>query len=208
MTFWCYLRWVIGNEGGFIHKSFVGRFVGGVAKRGLQFAAASGIPVVSQVARGVSSFTAGGSRNRAFISARSSQLTRGRTTTRLLPAGLTPKGPGGILGAIPGVPGGVTGFQVDAMPMTGGECPKGFHLNKAEYFLKSEGMVVPTRSRCVKNRHRNPDNGRASMRAASRLLARKRHSDKIDDALSSLVKRRSPRKKSASRPVGPLIVQN
>ncbi len=32
---------------------------------------------------------------------------------QFLPPGITPKGPGGVLGALPGVPGGVSGFAVD-----------------------------------------------------------------------------------------------
>ena len=209
-----YFRWVLSNEGGFLHKSFIGRAVGGLAGRGLQFVGAAGIPGLSLAARTVRSFAGGGSRNAGFISARSAAITRGQTTTRLqaqgasisLPPGLTPTGPGGIIGALPGVRGGVSGF---AQEPTDGVCPKGFHLNKAEYYLKSENAIIPERSRCVKNRHRNPDNGRASSRAANRLLARKRHSDRIDAALESLVKRRAPRRKKAGAAVHtPLIVQN
>jgi len=196
-------------EGGFIHRSFIGKLVGGVVKTGIRAVGVSGIPLVSQVARVASSFTSGGSRNRAFITARSAQLARGAEQLRSFRGPRLPEsGPMDQNRAF-----GITPQDQlrDSLSFQSqdGTCPKGFHLNKAEYYLKSEGRVVPERSQCVKNRHRNPDNGRASRRAANRLIARKRHQDRIDDALSSLVKKSSRRSRTPkARPVGPLIVQN
>ena len=208
-----YLRWVFGNEGGFLHKSFIGRAVGGLAGRGLQFVGAAGIPGVSLAARTVRSFAAGGSRNAGFISARSAQVARGREAIRQHRARASQASRFGVQVGPVAELARARRFGADleaaaAQPSVDGICPKGFHLNKAEYYLKSEDTLVPERSRCVKNRHRNPDNGRASSRAANRLLARKRHSDRIDAALESLVKRRAPRRKKSGAIHTPLIVQN
>jgi hypothetical protein len=46
--------------------------------------------------------------------------------------------------------------------------PRGYHLNKTGYFLKS-GQYVPPRSRYVRNRSRNPLNPRALRRSISRV---------------------------------------
>jgi len=84
-----------------------------------------------------------------------------------IPPGLRPKGPGGIVGMFPGVPGGVTGFAEDHHASQ--FCPpRGFHLNKSSYFLIS-GEFVPARSRFVRNRKMNAANGRSQDRAIRRL---------------------------------------
>lgn len=46
--------------------------------------------------------------------------------------------------------------------------PRGYHLNKSGYFLKS-GTYVPPRSRYVRNRTRNFANGRALRKSISRV---------------------------------------
>lgn len=189
---------------GFLHKR-IAKF----AKTVTQIVGATGIPVVSQVARIGGSFLRGGSQSRAFLDARAVQRARGRAfdrRSRLLPPGLIPRGPGGLIGAVPGVPGGVTGFQQDTGLAAAGACAKGFHLNRSSYFLKDGSFVAPM-SRCVKNRRRNNDNGRAAMRAARRLLGRKKSQDAIDKALRAFSPPRRS-KPSVSPSKGTTIVQN
>lgn len=84
-------------------------------------------------------------------------------------------------------------------------CPKGFHLNKSAYSLK-DGRRIAERSLCVKNRRRNNDNGKAALRAARRLVGRKKHQETIDKALRAIApsKRRSSPKPAAR--LGPTIV--
>lgn len=84
-------------------------------------------------------------------------------------------------------------------------CPKGFHLNKSAYSLK-DGTRVEERSLCVKNRRRNNDNGKAALRAARRLVGRKKHQQTIDKALAGIApsRRRSTSKKAPA--VGATIV--
>jgi|SRR5689334_16458371 len=49
---------------------------------------------------------------------------------------------------------------------------KGYHVNKSTYVRRKGGLkLVPKGSVCVKNRHRNPTNGRALRRALSRAYA-------------------------------------
>jgi len=79
-------------------------------------------------------------------------------------------------------------------------CPKGFHLNKSAYNLK-DGARIEERTLCVRNRRRNNDNGAASLRAARRLIGRKKQQDKIDEALKGIIKparRRSSPKQIAA----------
>jgi len=186
---------------GFLHKR-IARFAGKVAGVGLRIAGAANIPLVSGAARLGGSFLRGGSRSRAFVEARAVQKARARRQGRTFGAP-QPTGPGGIIGLFPGVPGGVTGFAQEA---TGGECAKGFHINKSGYHLKDGTFIAPM-SRCVRNRRRNNDNGRAAMRAARRLLGRKKSQDAIDRALRAFAPAR--RRKAASAPTkGTTIVQN
>lgn len=71
-------------------------------------------------------------------------------------------------------PGGKSGFQeVSAEP------PKGFHRNKAAYFLK-DGTFVPKGSRFVKDRRRNPLNPKAASAAISRLESSQKAIRRID----------------------------
>lgn len=78
-------------------------------------------------------------------------------------------GPGGFIERL--VPGGKTGYEVD-VPMNGKGAPKGYHLNKSDYWLK-DGTFVPKGSRYVKNRRRNPLNPTALRRAVGRVDAGK-----------------------------------
>lgn len=55
----------------------------------------------------------------------------------------------------------------------------GTHLNKTGYFLKS-GQYVAPRTKCVKNRRRNPLNPRALSRAMGRLASAKRAAKALD----------------------------
>lgn len=85
-------------------------------------------------------------------------------------------------------------------------CPKGRHLNKSSYTLK-DGTRVEERTLCVKNRRRNNDNGQAAMRAARRLIGRKKSQDTIDRALRAIAppsRRRSKAREPAQR--GPIVV--
>jgi len=84
-------------------------------------------------------------------------------------------------------------------------CPKGFHLNKSSYSLK-DGTRIEERTLCVKNRRRNNDNGKAALRAARRLVGRKKHQETIDKALRAIAPRSSRRSKSAPPARGPVIV--
>lgn len=97
-------------------------------------------------------------------------LPGGGTGFTTLPSGLIPKGPGGIIGAMPGVPGGVTGFAQDGLcPAEPRVCPpRGFHINKSSYFLR-DGTFVERGTKFVRNRRLNNANGRAQGRAITRL---------------------------------------
>ena len=189
---------------GFLHKR-IAKFAGRVVRTGLNVAGAAGIPGFSQGARLARSFLRGGSRDPSFREARGRALGRGRGGTQFaLPAGLRPKGPGGIIGLLPGVPGGVSGF---AGAEATASCPKGFHINRSGYHLKSGEFVAPM-SRCVRNRRRNNDNGSAAMRAARRLLGRKKSQDRIDQALRAFApsRRRTTSKKAGL--AGTTVIQN
>jgi hypothetical protein len=90
-------------------------------------------------------------------------------------------GPGIVQQPVPGligkaqrfVPGGATGFESVA-------CPRGFHPNKADYWLQ-DGTYVPKGSRCVKNRSRDPLNPRALRRAVARVDADKTWQSKLSE---------------------------
>jgi len=97
-------------------------------------------------------------------------LPGGSTGFTTIPDALIPRGPGGIIGAFPGVPGGVTGFSRDGdCPAEARVCaPRGFHLNKSAYFLR-DGTFVERGTKFVRNRRLNNANGRAQGKAITRL---------------------------------------
>lgn len=84
-------------------------------------------------------------------------------------------------------------------------CPKGFHLNKSSYTLK-DGRRIEERTLCVKNRRRNNDNGKAALRAARRLVGRKKHQETIDKALRGIAPRARRSSSKKASPVGATIV--
>lgn len=82
----------------------------------------------------------------------------------------------GVTGSVP-TPIGPVGVGVNFGPSSvspsgaGGVCPKGYHLNKRPLAATKRHGPMPARSLCVRNRHRNPANGRAIQRAISRVKA-------------------------------------
>jgi len=83
-----------------------------------------------------------------------------------------------------------------------GACPSGYHLNTSSYFLKS-GEFVPARSKCVKNRRRNPLNPRALSRATGRLLAYDKTKKRVEKAIKKATPRPAPRRRRiSSKPCG------
>jgi len=96
-----------------------------------------------------------------------------------LPPALIPKGPGGLIGALPGVPGGISGFADNGCPGEPKVCaPRGTHLNKSSYFLR-DGTFVPKGTRFVSNRRLNNANGRAQDKAIVRLEKGQDHAKKL-----------------------------
>lgn len=188
------------EERGFLHKR-ISKFAGGLIRTGLSFAGAAGIPGVSAAARFTRSILRGGSRSPAFVRAQSRQLQRGELLRQKRAQGqLIAVTPAGVVLA-QGQTGGAGTRAIAAAP--GDACPKGHHANRSDYFLR-DGTFVPEGSRCVKNRRRNNDNGRAAMRAARRLLGRKKSQDTIDAALSAFAprsRRKTPTPKARSGPV-------
>jgi len=175
-------------ERGFLHKR-IGKFAGGLVRSGLGVISQFGPPGVRQAAQLARSFTPGGSRNLRFLQARAAQISRGNQASRFLTTG----SPLEIVAKARSfgntfTPGGNGNGDEVIFVSEGEQCPKGMHANKSSYFLKT-GEFVPEMSRCVKNRRRNNDNGRAAMRAARRLLGRKRSQDTIDKALRAFAPR-------------------
>lgn len=174
------------DQRNFIHKK-IGKFASGLVRTGLGVVGGLGIPVVSGVARGARSILRGGSRSPAFVGARAAQIARGRVQqSYMIPPQLPQSGPmrTNVVAQ--------QAIQQIAAALPAGQCPKGFHANRSSYNLK-DGTRVEEGTRCVRNRRRNPDNGTASMRAARRLLGRKKHQDRIDRALAAIAPRRHRR---------------
>ena len=148
-----------------------------------------GIPLVSGVASGVSQVLTGPPK------------TPGMMVQETIPVQRVP----GIVGAAQRIlPGGRTGLEALLPPRSpfqaggeagiretqekkvfanlqlqnGGGCPKGFQLNKTDYFLR-DGTFVPAGSRCVASRRRNPLNPRAFDRALGRISAAKRFGKRL-----------------------------
>lgn len=201
-----------GDQRNFVHKKLFGGFKT-IVGIGARVASVTGIPGISQVGGFVSSVLPGGSRNASFISARSAGMARGPAFNRgrgignmgpptRLPGGVLPQSsPMRTNPAVQNVMG-----ATNVLAQTG-ECPRGFHRNKSTYRLVTSGELVTAGTRCVRNRRRNPDNGRASLRAARRLLARQKHAKTIDDALRSLAPRKTSRRSAPpARSGGPIVV--
>jgi len=166
-----------GDERGFLHKKLLG-----LGKNLLGLGSLVGIPGAGAVSGVLGALQGGGpSRQRPGLPRGSRVqiptpgiagrvqrfLPGGSTGFTTLPPGLIPKGPGGVLGAFPGVPGGVTGFAEP--PQADGTCPpRGFHLNRSAYFLR-DGTFVEKGTRFVKNRRLNEANGKANNRSIRRL---------------------------------------
>lgn len=93
--------------------------------------------------------------------------------------------PGTSLRIHPGalLPGGAPAFTRDAQPMV----PRGYHLNKSGYFLKSGQYVAPG-TKYVKNRSRNFANGRALNRAIGRVAGFERMVKRSRKSLRGLAK--------------------
>jgi len=149
-----------------------------------------GIPLVSGVAGAVSQVISGPPK------------TPGMMVAETLPVQRVP----GVAGAGQRLfPGGRTGFEVpipaagfptrlngeagiretqekkvfaNIQLQNGGGCPKGFQLNKTDYFLK-DGTFVQAGTRCVAMRRRNPLNPRAFDRALGRISAAKRFGKRL-----------------------------
>lgn len=102
--------------------------------------------------------------------------------TAALPTRRPMQGPSGFVRPARFLPEVATGFGVGAGTVAanrflgggGGAtaeagCPKGYRLNKSDYYTQ-EGFV-PKGTRCVRNRYRNPYNKKAAKRSAYRLKA-------------------------------------
>jgi len=201
-----------GDERGFVHKRLFGGLKS-IVGIGARVASVTGIPGISQAGSLISSVLPGGSRNASFISARSAGMARGGAFRRGQAVGHMGPGtrlPGGVLPQSGPMRNNVVAQNAIAATqslMATGECPRGFHRNKSTYRLVSSGELVVEGTRCVRNRRRNPDNGRASLRAARRLLARQKHAKTIDDALRSLAPRKTSRRSTpAAARGGPIVV--
>jgi len=89
----------------------------------------------------------------------------------------------GVRGAIERfLPGGATGLELRTTQaqVAQGMTPKGFHLNKSDYFLKN-GTFIAKGSVFVKNRRRNPLNPRALRNAIGRVDAGKIWQGKLNE---------------------------
>lgn len=93
--------------------------------------------------------------------------------------------PGGIKAGI-NLPQGIRGLfpSLSEVGPAAGSCPKGFKLNKSDYFLK-DGTYVPAMSRCVRYRSMNPLNPRALRRGLRRAEGFERIARRTVNALRS-----------------------
>jgi len=92
--------------------------------------------------------------------------------TAVTVAGIASRLPSPFTGVVP--PGGSSAINnifglAPIAPNGAGGCPKGYHLNKHALPACKSHQAVPARSLCVRNRHANPANGRAIMRAIRRV---------------------------------------
>lgn len=110
-------------------------------------------------------------------------------TAAAIPQNLPMPSPTGTIVPFPG-PGGLQIDPTAVLPggrkfisrvSTNGEAkPSGYHLNRADYWLK-DGTFVPKGSRYVKNRRRNPLNPNALRRAVARIDAGKTWQSKLHE---------------------------
>lgn len=172
------------DERAFIHKKIIGGF-GKIASfvsnvPGVSFLpGASLVRTAGQIATG---FSTGGGR-----SAEGMRFA--------LPEGITPRGPGGLLSAFPGVQGGVTGFAQDGR--TPGDCPgvcKPCRTNKSGYYVQSQpgnpsagGTWVPRGAVCTRSRRMNAGNAGAARRATRRLRSFDKLSRDVQRELKKIV---------------------
>lgn len=175
-----------GDKRGFIHKR-IGRVLGRVGTTALSVVGAAGIPGVSTASRFARSFAGGGSRSPQFVGAAAAQTARFQQSR-------FNRGRGPVETQAEAANFAAQLQAQGGTPTPGAACPKGFHLNKSTYRELRSGNLVVKGTKCVPNRRRNPDNGSAAMRAARRLLSRKRHQDRIDKALRAIAPRRSGRR--------------
>ena len=185
----------------FVHKRFIGA-VKGFARGGISGAAGGFLsggratrPTTTSLAqRGGGTTTTTRTRIGPFGSILRRDVTQTQVGTVPIQVGELRIGPAG-----PGPP------RIGAVAPTADGCPKGFHLNKSAYSLK-DGRRIEERSLCVKNRRRNNDNGTAALRAARRLVGRKKHQETIDKALKAIAPASRRRSSSQKAPVGATIV--
>jgi len=180
---------------GFIHKR-IGGAIGGFVRGGFT-GAARGFISGGRATRPTTALQipGGGSqrRERTFRLGPFGPSFQSTTTSRFT----VPPGTGTAIGEIIGV--GLDRAARGPVLPTADGCPKGFHLNKSAYSLKS-GERIEERTLCVKNRRRNNDNGAAALRAARRLVGRKKHQETVDKALRAIApkSRRSSSRKQPS----------
>lgn len=151
-----------GGLGGFLTK--VG---GGLVKRGIGLASRF-MPGPIGAAAGIAGMAIGGG------AARRGMATISRQT---LPV---PLPGGGRLNLARLAPGGVPAI-------TPGECPKGYRLNKSNYFLQ-DGTFIPAGTKCVKYRRRNYANGKALRHGISRVQGFERLVKRSRKSLKALAK--------------------
>jgi len=202
------------NHRGFLHNSFLGKAVRGGVSRVLDVAQNLPGPA-GFIAGGINRFIPRGGGSLPPIVGITPHLAPDRRANPFVPPGRHTGTAGQGVGQIViegnqfGGGGGGSGTMV-VQGTTGTQllCPKGRHPNRSSYFLKN-GTWIPKETRCVANRRRNPDNGKASLKAARRLIARKRRQDTVDKALKGIVgPSRSRSRKPAALPKGTTIVQN
>jgi len=180
---------------GFIHKR-IGGAVGGFLTGGVTGAIggfARGGRATRPTTGAQFQIPGGGSQVRTFQVGPFGLFGKGTSVSRFS----IPQGTGTAVGELIGV--GLDRAARGSVLPTADGCPKGFHLNKSSYTLKS-GQHIPERTLCVRNRRRNNDNGKAALRAARRLIGRKKGQEVIDKALRAIAP--PSRRKSTSKASG------
>ena len=125
-----------------------------------------------QIAGGITGFATGGVTGAiaGFMGGGSGTSITRSTPTSPVPFGGSPGGGGGgwnMPFPVRG-PGGATlpGFSPS---QAGGQCPKGYHLNKHPLAASKHHGPVPAHSMCVRNRHMHPLNSKAITRSLRRI---------------------------------------